>query len=70
MRGNGTKKFRETPFRVTLKNIGCKDGECLLKLTSKGSRGEIEGIDFRDVRQVGRADNGSKIVWKDQPEKD
>ena len=70
VRGNGTKKYGDTHFRVTLKNIGCKDGDCLLKLSSTGSRGEIEGIDFRDVRQIGRADNGAKIVWKDQPKKD
>jgi hypothetical protein len=70
VRGNGTKKYGDTHFRVTLKNIGCKDGKWLLRLSSKGSRGELEGIDFRDVEQIGRADNGAKIVWKDQPEKD
>jgi hypothetical protein len=70
VRGNGTKKYGDTHFRVTLKNIGCKDGGCLLRLSSKGARGEMQGIDFRDVDQLGRADNGAKIVWKDEPKKD
>ncbi len=70
VRGNGTKKYGDTAFRVTLKNIGCKDGHCLLRFSSKGSRGTLENIDFRDVDQLGRADNGSKITWKDDPKKD
>lgn len=69
VRGDGSKEHSETPFRVTLKNIGARDGICLLRFSSKGARGEMQGIFHDNVKNLGRADNGSKIDWLDKPAK-
>ncbi|MFN0129763.1 MAG: pectate lyase [Verrucomicrobiales bacterium] len=65
VRGNGNKEFKRTPFRVLLRNIGAKKGVCLLRFSNRGARGEIRGIYTQDLRQLGRADGGSKIVRKE-----
>lgn len=69
VRGNGNKSFGDTPFRVTLKNIGARDGICLLRFSSKGAHGEMQGIFHANIQHLGRADNGSKIDWLDKPAK-
>lgn len=65
VRGNGNKEFKRTPFRVFLRNIGAKRGYCLLRFSSRGARGEIRGVYTKDLKQLGRADGGSRIVRKE-----
>lgn len=66
VRGNGTGRFKETPFRVTLRDIGARKGTCLLRFSNKSARGEIERVHLEAIDHVGRADGGSKIVWRDE----
>jgi len=65
VRGNGNKQFKRTPFRVILRNIGARNGICLVRFSNKSARAEIEGVYLKNVRQLGRADGGSKIVRRE-----
>lgn len=66
VRGNGNKEFRRTPFRVSLRNIGARRGICLVRFSNRAARGEIQGVFARELTQVGRADGGSTIIWRDK----
>lgn len=66
VRGNGNKEFGRTPFRVVLRQIGARRGICLVRFSNKPARAEIRGLYMKDLAAVGRADGGSKIVWRDK----
>jgi hypothetical protein len=65
VRGNGNDAFKRTPFRVLLRQVGARRGVCLVRFSNPAARAELRGLYLREVGRVGRADGGSRIVWRE-----
>lgn len=68
VRGNGNAAFRRTPFRVILRDVGARRGQCLVRFSNPPARAELRGLYLKEMARVGRADGGSRIVWRDRKE--
>jgi len=60
VRGNGSKKHRNTPFKIELYHVRAVNGGSLVKITSKGSRAKLDDVVTWDVRNLVSKSNGAK----------
>jgi len=60
VRGNGNPPFRETPFRIRLREVWANDGRAVVRLSSAGARARL--VDVRAVRvgELARVSGGSR----------
>ena len=66
VRGNGNPSFRRTPFRATLRDVGARQGRCLMRFSSWGARGDIRGVYLDSVTRLSQATGGAIILWSDK----